>query len=236
MAQACGLCRLSENWISTAIPYENRGYLPNYGQLYMDSAVLVYAFGVALLSVLLFSISPVLEGWRLNLTSALKESGGASSAGARSQRLRQALVICQVVLAMIVIVPGGLTTKEMALVLRESPGFRADHLLTAEIALPAAKYSEPARRRAFHERVAAKTPRRATSGIGGGQRDHSVRAPRKLAAVLDRGTRGARTWRSACNADHRGDTRVRVDARPYAAAAGDLFRKRMGREIYLSWW
>jgi predicted permease len=157
-AVAAGLwiVRVSEDWISTAIPFENRGYLPNYGQLYMDSAVLVYAFGVALLSVLLFSISPVLEGWRLNLTSALKESGGASSAGASSQRLRQALVICQVVLAMIVIVPGGLTTKEMALVLRESPGFRADHLLTAEIALPAAKYSEPARRRAFYDELLQK--------------------------------------------------------------------------------
>jgi len=140
------IVRLSENWIATAIPYENRGYLPNYGVMYMDGALVAYALGVALLSVLLFSISPVLEGFRLNLSAVLKESGGASSAGAKSQRLRQALVITQIVLATIVIVPGGLTAKEMTLLLRDNPGFRPDHLLTAEIALPAAKYGEPARR------------------------------------------------------------------------------------------
>jgi putative ABC transport system permease protein len=158
LAVAAGLwiVRLSENWISTAIPYENRGYLPNYGRMYVDGALVAYAVGVALISVLLFSISPVLEGYRLNLSGALKESGGGSSTGTRSQRMRQALVICQIVLATIVIVPGGLTAKELVLLLRDNPGFRADHLLTAEIGLPISKYAEPARRRAFYDQLLAK--------------------------------------------------------------------------------
>jgi len=158
LAVAAGLwiVRLSENWMTSAIPYENRGYLPNYGRLYMDGALVLYALGVALVSVLLFSISPVLEGYRLNLSGALKESGAGSSAGARSQRMRQALVICQIVLATIVIVPGGLTAKEMALLLRDSPGFRPDHLLTAEIALPASKYGQPAQQIAFYDQLLAK--------------------------------------------------------------------------------
>jgi predicted permease len=156
VAAGLGVVRLAQNWISTAIPYENRGYLPNYGRVYMDGAVVAYAVVVSLVSVLLFSISPVLEGYRLNLSGALKESGGGSSSGARSQRLRQALVICQIVLATIVIVPGGLMAKEMALSLRDTTGFHPDHVLTAEISLPASKYGEPARRRSFYDQVLEK--------------------------------------------------------------------------------
>jgi predicted permease len=147
------LAKAVGDWISTAIPYENRGYLPNYGRIYIDASTVAYATGVAALSVLLFSISPMLEGWRLNLTDALKESGGATSAGARSQRLRKTLVICQVVLAMIVIVPGGLTAKSLALLLRADPGFRADHVLTAEMTLPIATYKEKSARLAFYDRL-----------------------------------------------------------------------------------
>jgi len=147
------MARLAANWISTAIPYENRGYLPNYGQVYLDSATVISAVVVAAVSVVLFSISPILEGYRLNLTSALKESTGGSSTAAKSQRLRQALVVFQVVLATIVIVPAGLTAKSLSLLLRDSPGFRLDHLLMAEMTLPSAKYAKPASRRAFYEQL-----------------------------------------------------------------------------------
>jgi putative ABC transport system permease protein len=154
-AVALGLwmARLAASWISTAIPYENRGYLPNYGHVYLDTTTVACAVGVAGASVLLFSISAILEGYRLNLTNALKESGGGSSSGTRSQRLRQGLVIAQVVLAMIVIVPAGITAKSLAVLLRDSPGFRLDHLLMAETTLPLAKYSEPVSRRAFCDQL-----------------------------------------------------------------------------------
>ena len=147
------VARLAGNWISSSLPYENRGYLPNYGRITIDGATITCAIGVAALSVLLFSISPVLEGWRLNLTSALKEAGGASSAGAKSQRLRQALVVCQVVLAVIVFVPAGLTAKSLSLVLRQSLGFRTDHLLSAELTLPQSRYAETAQQRAFYDQL-----------------------------------------------------------------------------------
>ena len=140
------------NWITNAIPYENRGYLPNYGRIYVDSATVFYAIATAALSVLLFSISPVLEGYRLNLTGALKESGNASSA-ARSQRLRKLLVICQIVLALIVLVPAGLTAKSLSILLGQPPGFRADHVLTAQMSLPAAKYTKNPQRLAFYNQL-----------------------------------------------------------------------------------
>jgi putative ABC transport system permease protein len=153
IAAGLWMARLAGDWISRAIPYESRGYLPNYGRINMHSTTIAYAVGVAAVSVLLFSISPVLEGCRLNLTKALKESGSTSPSSARSQRLRQLLVICQVVLAMMVIVPAGLTAKSLWRLLRQNPGFRMDHLLTAEMALPVAEYAKTAQRRAFYDHL-----------------------------------------------------------------------------------
>lgn len=135
-------------WTTHSIPFENRGYLPNYGRIDVDTATAWYAVAVATLSVLLFSISPVLEGYRLNLTDAFKESGGATSA-ARSQRLRKLLVISQIVLALITLVPAGLTAKSLSLLMRADPGFRADHVLTAQMSLPTAKYPKEAQHLAF---------------------------------------------------------------------------------------
>lgn len=140
------------NWITNAIPYENRGYLPNYGRITIDTATVFYAIVIAVLSVLLFSISPVLESYRLNLTGALKDSGSAASAG-RSQRLRKLLVVFQIVLALIVLIPAALTAKSLAVLLRQDPGFRPDHVLTAQMSLPSAKYAKNPQRLAFYNQL-----------------------------------------------------------------------------------
>jgi putative ABC transport system permease protein len=146
------IANLGGKWTTNTIPYENRGYLPNYGRVDVDTTTVFYAIAVAVLSVLLFSISPVLEGYRLNLISALKESGSTTSA-AGSQRLRKLLVICQIVLALMVLVPAGLTAKALSVLLRTDPGFRADHVLTAQMSLPAAKYAKSAQRLTFYNQL-----------------------------------------------------------------------------------
>src|SRR5437879_9332584 len=134
------IANLGGKWTTNSIPFENRGYLPNYGRVDIDATTVFYATAVAVVSVLLFSISPVLEGYRLNLTGALKESGSTTSATG-GQRLRKLLVICQIVLALMVLVPAGLTSKSLAILLQADLGFRADHVLTAQMSLPAAKYA-----------------------------------------------------------------------------------------------
>jgi putative ABC transport system permease protein len=146
------LASLGGNWVTNAIPFENRGYLPNYGRIYVDTSTIFYAIGVAALSVLLFSISPVIESYRLNLTGALKDSGSVTSASS-SQRLRKLLVVCQIILALIVLVPAGLTAKSLAILLHADTGFRPDHVLTAQMSLPAAKYTDNSQRVAFYNQL-----------------------------------------------------------------------------------
>jgi predicted permease len=146
------IANLGGKWTTNSIPFENRGYLPNYGRVTVDTTAVLYAIGIAVLSVLLFSISPVLEGYRLNLTGALKESGSATSAAA-SQRLRKLLVICQIVLALMVLVPAGLTSKSLSIILQADLGFRADHVLTAQMSLPSVKYATSAQRLSIYNQL-----------------------------------------------------------------------------------
>ena len=146
------IANLGGKWTTNSIPFENRGYLPNYGRITVDTATVLYAIAIAALSVLLFSLSPVLEGYRLNLTNALKESGNATS-GERGQRLRKLLVVCQIVFALIVLVPAGLTAKSLSILLRADPGFRADHVLTTQMSLPSTKYANNPQRLAFYNQL-----------------------------------------------------------------------------------
>ena len=150
------LAMAGSHWITAAIPYENRGYLPNYGEIYVSTSTVIYALVIGVLSVLLFSISPMLEGFRINLISTLKEPGNAASIVPGSQRMRKALVISEIVLALTVLVPAGLTVKSLTLVLKEDPGFRPDHVLTAQMSLPITKYSDKNQWRSFYNQLLEK--------------------------------------------------------------------------------
>ena len=59
------LAKWGGEWITALIPFENRGYLPNYGRLYVDYATLAYSVGIALFSALAFGLTPALQSWRL---------------------------------------------------------------------------------------------------------------------------------------------------------------------------
>jgi len=82
------------------------------------------------------------------LNDALKE-GGRSGSGALRSRVRSALVIVEMALALVLLISAGLLIKSFIRVQQVNPGFRPDHLLSMQIALPDSKYHEPTQRDAF---------------------------------------------------------------------------------------
>jgi len=139
------------NWVTAVIPYENRGYLPNYGRIHVDLSTMIFALLISVLSVLLFSLAPILEGYKLNLTGVLKEIG--SGTGTRGQKLRKTLVVAHVVLALTTLVPTGLMVRFLIESLSQDPGFRTDHVLTARLSLPATAYKDEVQWRSFYDRL-----------------------------------------------------------------------------------
>ena len=144
------------DWITAAIPFENRGYLPNYGRLYLDLATFAYAMGVAVITSVLFGLAPAWQSSNPNLTAALKDAGGAVSTSLRGQRMRKALVVLEVSLALTSLVPAGMMSKWLKNIYSLDLGFRPDHVLTARLNLPATKYADLRQAMNFYDGLVAR--------------------------------------------------------------------------------
>jgi predicted permease len=118
----------------------------------LDFRVLGFAFLAALITGLLFGTLPALQFSRLNLNQALKETSRVSP-GRAQDRTRRALIVAEVSLAMIALVGAGLLIRSFQGLLRVEPGFRTDHLITAELTLPQSKYSDSDHVKSFDQRL-----------------------------------------------------------------------------------
>jgi len=144
------------DWITAAIPFENRGYLPNYGRLSLDLATFAYAMGAAVITSVLFGLAPAWQSSNPNLTMALKDAGGAVSTSLRGQRMRKALIILEVSLALTSLVPAGMMSKWLKNIYNLDLGFRPDHVLTARLNLPATKYVDLRQTMNFYDGLLAR--------------------------------------------------------------------------------
>ncbi len=115
--------------------------IPRLSEVHVDPTVLLVTLAIAVGAGLLFGIAPGLASGRLDLSESLKEGGErGSSAGRHHNRLRSALVIIEVALALVLLTGAGLLLKSFVRLGNVNPGFNPDHILTAEISLPALRY------------------------------------------------------------------------------------------------
>ena len=114
----------------------------------IDLRVVMVALAVSLVTGVLFGLVPALRTIRPDLVEHLKE-GARSSGGLGRNRVRSALVIAEVSLAVALLVAAGLTARSFARMIRTSPGFDPQGVLSVEINLPDARYPDVASRTAF---------------------------------------------------------------------------------------
>jgi len=120
--------------------------------LTVDARVLTFGLVTTAVTILLFGLIPALKSTRVDLNDALKQ-GSRGGIGGRSRWLRNALVVSEVALAMMLLVGAGLMIQTLHNMRGAGVGFRADHLLTLRVALPPAKYPDQQKRAAFYENV-----------------------------------------------------------------------------------
>jgi putative ABC transport system permease protein len=116
--------------------------LPRAGTIAMDGAVLVFALAVSLASGLVFGLAPAIQGTRLDIREALNEESRGSSGSARHQRMRNAFVVTQIALALILLVGAGLMVRSFAALQRVDPGFDPSHLLAVDLPLSPTLYED----------------------------------------------------------------------------------------------
>ncbi len=123
---------------------------PRLSEVKIDGWVLGFSIAVSLMTGLIFGLAPALQASRPDLNSTLKEGSGRATVGGR---MRNTLVVAEVALVLILLIGAGLLIKSFWRLQQVDPGFRAEQVLSAQLAPPASKYEEDSRKRAFYHEV-----------------------------------------------------------------------------------
>jgi putative ABC transport system permease protein len=122
-----------------AIPEFQLNTMPYLRNLQIDGSMVFFTLALSLITGIVFGLVPALQTSNPELQSTLKE-GGQSSAGVARRRLRSAIVVAEIALALVLLVGAGLMMRSLVNLLRVNPGFQTENLLTFNVALLPAKY------------------------------------------------------------------------------------------------
>jgi predicted permease len=123
--------------------------LPSEGTLRMlrpqpDMRILLFGVGVALATGLLFGMAPALQGTRLDVWTALKDSGGSLFGGQSSARLRKILVTVQVAVSFLLLAAAGLFAKTLISLKTTDTGLQnIPNVVTFQVDPRGARYTVP---------------------------------------------------------------------------------------------
>jgi predicted permease len=123
----------------TAIPERLLASMPFLRDTQANSVILVFLCGIALLTGILFGLAPALQMSHEKVGDALKEETRTSAGGVRT-RLRDALVIAEIALSLVLLVGAGLMVKSLGTLLHRQTGFDTQNLMTFGVNLPATSY------------------------------------------------------------------------------------------------
>ena len=105
----------------------------------LNLVVLGFAIALAVASALVFGLAPALRASRTELQHSLRE-GGRDSRSVGRDRLRGALIVAEIALALVLLTGAGLLLRSAALLGRVDAGFAPANLLTAHVSLPTSRY------------------------------------------------------------------------------------------------
>jgi predicted permease len=125
--------------------------IPRLGEVGIDLTVLLFTGGISVLAGLLFGAFPLIRYGHPNLVSALKEGGRGTTSGKPGHGARNAMVVGQVALALMLLAGAGLMLRSFQALRSVDPGFDAENVLTLRIALPSADYPDRGAISPFYE-------------------------------------------------------------------------------------
>jgi predicted permease len=105
----------------------------------VDSRVLLFTFGTCVVTGIAFGLIPAYRAVTTNVKDCLQE-GGRSTATISRHRTRNTLVVTEIALALVLLICTGLMINTLTRILRTTPGFAPEHLLTAQVRLTGDKY------------------------------------------------------------------------------------------------
>ena len=124
--------------------------LPRVSSIGLDWQVVAFALGLGVLTGVACGLIPAFAAARTGVNEALKEGGRTGTSGAGHARLRSALVVAELAVALVLLTASGLLMRSFEKMRSVGVGFHTDHTLTATYNLPRQQYSTQAAIDAFN--------------------------------------------------------------------------------------
>ena len=128
--------------------------LTGLGHVDLSWPVLGFTAAVALLTAIVCGFAPAFDSAHVDVHESLKEGGRQVGGSVRHRRLRQAFVISEVALSVVLMVGAGLMLRSFGTLRAVNPGIDVHNVLTARVSLPALKYDTPDKTMRFFDRAA----------------------------------------------------------------------------------
>jgi predicted permease len=129
--------------------------IPKVTEIPMDRGVFLFAFGITLLTAVLFGLAPVLRAIRTEASDAPREAVRGGAGNRWSNRSRSVIVMAEVAMSLMLMTAAGLVVASFQRVVNAKLGFEPDHVLALQIFLPPDRYprEDQTKRRVFVQEV-----------------------------------------------------------------------------------
>ena len=124
--------------------------IPAEAVIQLNTPVLLFTLGVAVLTALLFGLVPAMKVARKDLNEPLRDSSKGVDGGFRHGRLRNVVVVLEVGLSLTLLVGAGLLMRSFVALREVHLGLQPDHVLVARIPLPLDRYKTAAQVTGFY--------------------------------------------------------------------------------------
>jgi putative ABC transport system permease protein len=150
-----GLGLLLSVWGVELLKSLEPGGIPRLDNVGVDATVIVFTIAIALVTGIVFGLVPAFTATR-GVSASLKEGGRGAVTSRGGARVRGALVVAELALAVMLLAGAGLLMRSFLKLQSVDPGFKPEQALTFELTLPDARYAEDPQRLAFFDQLLPK--------------------------------------------------------------------------------
>jgi putative ABC transport system permease protein len=115
--------------------------LPRISEIGLDWQVVAFSFGLAIITGILCGLAPAFAAIRTSVNDTLKEGGRTGTSGGGHAKLRSALVITEIAVALVLLAASGLLLRSFDKMRQVELGYQPDHTLVANYSLPKKQYA-----------------------------------------------------------------------------------------------
>jgi putative ABC transport system permease protein len=140
---------LLAQWLVSLARTTAPGHVPRLSTVSIDARVLAFTAGLAGVVTLAFGLAPLLRFSRLQIAKRLS-SGAKGVPRASGSRLRNALIVAEVALTLMLSIGAALLLQSFLRMNRIEPGFETGNVVAVDLSLPSSRYGTAQRQRAFY--------------------------------------------------------------------------------------